>query len=198
MSSFGDLKIQMWSYPSLSTHSYIVPWKFLLCLILPYYTLFNFESKVVNPDSWNLMDKNWKKNTAENSFSFCWSKNAIYLSLGLPKERPSYRRSLERSKENIQQFKRWILLTLLYFSESFLPSWIQIRILIANLDKDPGTPFNPDSIRIRIHNTDFDDPEPGLVLNRVRRKIDKEWSVPDSEYIIPNAVCMKNNHLQTK
>jgi hypothetical protein len=33
------------------------------------------------------------------------SKTAIYLSLGLPKGRPSYRRSLQPSKENIKHFK---------------------------------------------------------------------------------------------
>ncbi len=36
---------------------------------------------------------------------FFWSKIAIYLSLGLHKGRPSYRRSLQPSKENIQHFK---------------------------------------------------------------------------------------------
>jgi hypothetical protein len=33
------------------------------------------------------------------------SKTTIYLSLGLQKERPSYRRSLQLSKEAIQHFK---------------------------------------------------------------------------------------------
>jgi hypothetical protein len=36
---------------------------------------------------------------------FDFKKVAIYLSLGLPKGRPSYRRSLQPSKENIQHFK---------------------------------------------------------------------------------------------
>ncbi len=49
-----------------------------------------------------LMTKNWKKNTAENFFYiFFWSKTAIYLSLGLHKVCPSYRRSLQFSKEAI-------------------------------------------------------------------------------------------------
>jgi hypothetical protein len=39
----------------------------------------------------------------------------------------------------------------LYFSEPFLPFWILIQIRIVN--PDPGIPLNPDSIRIRIHNT---------------------------------------------
>jgi hypothetical protein len=33
------------------------------------------------------------------------SKTATYLSIGLHKGRPSYRRSLQPSKENIQHFK---------------------------------------------------------------------------------------------
>ncbi len=46
------------------------------------------------------------------------------------------------AKENIQHFKRWNLLNVYYFSGSFLPTWIRIRI--ANPDLDPGTPLNPD------------------------------------------------------
>jgi hypothetical protein len=50
------------------------------------------------------MTKNWKKITAEKK-KILGSKTTIYLSLGLYKERPSYRRSLQLSKENIQHFK---------------------------------------------------------------------------------------------
>jgi hypothetical protein len=47
-----------------------------------------------------------KKCTAEKKFKiFLKSKIAIYLSLGLNKGRPSNRRSLQLSKENIQLFK---------------------------------------------------------------------------------------------
>jgi len=42
-----------------------------------------------------------KKILAEIKFIFFKSKVAIYLSLGLHKGRPSYRRSLQPSKENI-------------------------------------------------------------------------------------------------
>jgi hypothetical protein len=45
-----------------------------------------------------LMTKNWKKFTAEIKFNFFYQK---LLSLGLHKGRPSYRRSLHPSKENI-------------------------------------------------------------------------------------------------
>jgi hypothetical protein len=45
------------------------------------------------------MTKNWKK------FSNFEEKNAIYLSLGLHKKRPSNRRSLQPPKKNVQYFK---------------------------------------------------------------------------------------------
>ncbi len=70
---------------------------------------------------------------------------------------PSYRKSLKPSKENIQPSYRWNLLTVFYFSGSFLPSWI--RIQIANQEPDPGTPLNLD--QIRIHSTgDISVPDP--------------------------------------
>ncbi len=73
---------------------------------------------------------NWKIFTAENKFGtyFLWSKIAIYLSLDLHKGRPSYRRSLKPSKENIQHFKTWNFLNFFYFCVSFgNPGWIRIR-----------------------------------------------------------------------
>ncbi len=59
-------------------------------------------------------------------FLISWSKTAIYLSPGLLKGRPSYKRNLQSSKENIQHFKKWNLLTFLYFLRSFSPCWIRI------------------------------------------------------------------------
>jgi hypothetical protein len=51
------------------------------------------------------MTKKFKKITAEIYLKkFFIQKIAIYLSLGLHKERPSYRRSLQPSKENIQHY----------------------------------------------------------------------------------------------
>jgi hypothetical protein len=47
-------------------------------------------------------DQILKKITAEKNWIFFWSEIAIYLSLGLFKRRPSYRRSLFSQKENIQ------------------------------------------------------------------------------------------------
>ncbi len=63
----------------------------------------------------------WKK------LSFFIKKIAIYLSLGLHKGRPSYRESLQPSKENIQHFKTWNFSTFFYFCGSILPSWIRIH-----------------------------------------------------------------------
>jgi hypothetical protein len=61
----------------------------------------------------------------ENCFD---KKIAIYLFLGLHKGHPSYKRSLQASKENIQHFKTHeISLKNFYFCGSFLPSWIRIR-----------------------------------------------------------------------
>ncbi len=56
-------------------------------------------------------DQKWKRNILLNFLNLFWSKIAIYLSLVFHKERPSYRRSLQLSKGNIQDFKRWYLLT---------------------------------------------------------------------------------------
>ncbi len=91
-----------------------------------------------------LMTKSWKKVTAEKKFNFFLSKTTIYLSLGLHKGRPSYRRSLQLSKENIQHFKTCNFWIFFYFCGSFLPSWIRIQIRIPNTDPDPLTWLNPD------------------------------------------------------
>ncbi len=81
-----------------------------------------------------------KKITAEKK-NFFGSKTAIYLSLGLHKVRPKYRRSLQLSKEAIQHFKTWTF-------KKFLLLWV----FFALLDPDPLTRLNPDPIRIRIRN----------------------------------------------
>jgi hypothetical protein len=64
------------------------------------------------------MTKNWKKLTAEKKIiNFFDQKLQLqYLSPGLHKEHPSYRRSLQPSKENIQHFKKLnILIFFLFF-----------------------------------------------------------------------------------
>ncbi len=62
------------------------------------------------PEFWYPVTKIEEKNTYEIFFLF-WSKIAtgIYLSLGLHKGRPRYRRSLQPSKENIQHLNHQFL-----------------------------------------------------------------------------------------
>ena len=100
-----------------------------------------------------LMTKNWKKITAEKKVNFFWSKTAIYLSLGLHKVCPGYRRSLQLTKEAIQHFKTWIFST---FVGHFCPSGsgsgsVLDPYSIGSVDPDPysesGSVFG---IRIRI------------------------------------------------
>jgi hypothetical protein len=50
-------------------------------------------------------DQKLKKITAEKKLNFFLIKTAIYLSLGLHKVCPGYRRSLQLTKEAIQHFK---------------------------------------------------------------------------------------------
>ncbi len=89
----------------------------------------------VNPDTNPKQGVWWPKIGKKYSWIiFFWSKTAIYLSLGLHKGRPCYRRSLQPSKENIQHF------LFFYFCGTIFSSWIRI----ANLDPDLGTPLNPD------------------------------------------------------
>ena len=71
-------------------------------------------------------------------------QTTIYLSLGLHKGRPSYRRSLQPSKKNIQDFKTWKFCTFFYFCGQFFPSWSRIRNLNADPDPDPATQINAD------------------------------------------------------
>ncbi len=81
-----------------------------------------------------LMNKNWRKKFQLNNFFF-WSRTSIYLSLGLHKERPSYRRSRQITKEAIQNFKTWTFNKISTFVGHFC---------------HPLTRLNPDPIRIRI------------------------------------------------
>jgi hypothetical protein len=60
--------------------------------------------RIPDPDP-GFDDLKLKKITAEKKLIFFGSKTTIYLSLSLHKGRPSYRRSLQPSKKNIQHFK---------------------------------------------------------------------------------------------
>jgi hypothetical protein len=74
------------------------------------------------------------------------SKTAIYLSLGLNKERVQVREEAFRSQKRPSNTSKHELLTIFfYFCGSFLPSWIRIRIP----DPDPLTRLNPDPFQIR-------------------------------------------------
>ncbi len=80
-----------------------------------------------------LMTKKWgEKNLQQKKFLFVLSKIAIYLSLGLHKESPSYWRRLQLSKEAIQHFKTWNFLIFSTFMGHFCPpgSGSGFRILI--------------------------------------------------------------------
>jgi len=76
-----------------------------------------------NTDPDTILIQGFGEQKFEKNFDiFFSSKIAIYpLSLGLHKERPSFRRSLQPSKENIQHFTTWNFLTFLYFLGHFCP-----------------------------------------------------------------------------
>ncbi len=77
-----------------------------------------------NPDPIRIQgfnDQKLKKNNSwKKNLIFFWSKTEIYLSLGLHKVCPGYRRSLQLTKEAIQHFKTWIFST---FVGHFCPPW---------------------------------------------------------------------------
>jgi hypothetical protein len=70
-------------------------------------------------------------------FSSFLLKIAVFLSPGLLKGSPSYRRNLQPSKKNIQHSKRW------KFLNHFLFFWV----IFALREPDPGL--------IQNHNTDY-------------------------------------------
>ncbi len=107
-------------------------------------------------------DQKLKKNDSWNFFFFFfWSKTAIYLSLGLHKVCPSYKRSLQLSKRAIQHFKTWT------FTNFFLLLWV----IFALLDPDPD--YGSESVSTDLieygSNTD-PDPQPCVqkVIGSVR------------------------------
>ncbi len=76
-----------------------------------------------------------KKYTAWKKFKIFWLRIGIYLSIGLYKGRPSYRRSLLPSKENIQHFK----------TQKFLNFFLFLWVIFCPLGSRSGF-----RIRIRI------------------------------------------------
>jgi hypothetical protein len=84
------------------------------------------------------MTKNWKKITAGKiKLILFGSKTTIYLSLGLHKGSPSYKRSLQLSKIEHPALQNMKSMIFFYCCGSFLSSWIRIRI--PNKDPDPLT-----------------------------------------------------------
>ncbi len=78
-------------------------------------------------------DKKIGKNLQLKKITFCWSKIAIYLSIGLHKRTSNLQEkssSLKREHLALQN------LNFLHFYGSFWPSWIRIRI--PNADPDPA------------------------------------------------------------
>ncbi len=102
------------------------------------------------------MTTNWKKFTAGKKLNFFGWKTTIYLSLGLHKGRPSYKRSLQLSKENILHFKTWNFLFFPTFVGHFCHpgagSGFRIRIRIRI--------HRPDWIRIQKWSTKTTSPVP--------------------------------------
>jgi hypothetical protein len=95
-------------------------------------------------------DNKLKKKLRRFFFLFLIKKIAIYFC-------PSYRiqekfSALKRENLALQKMKFINLFLCLWVI--FLPSWNRIRIQVANPDPetDPGTPLNPD--QIRIHSTE--------------------------------------------
>ncbi len=91
-------------------------------------------------------------------FIFFISKVAIYLSLGLHKGRPSYKRSFQLTiKKKIQHFKIWNFFTFSTFADHFC---------------HPGSGSSrPKSIQIRIHNTALFYVFVALCLDHVRQNV---------------------------
>jgi hypothetical protein len=86
------------------------------------------------------MTKNWKK----YSWIFYQKLQFSYpLGLGLHKGRQATCEAFSPSRENIQHFNSWNLLTVFYLFEPFFPYWIRIRIQGPHWIR----------IRIRIHST---------------------------------------------
>ncbi len=114
--------------------------------------------RIPDPDP-GFDDLKLKKITAETkNIFFFWSKTTIYLSLGLHKGRPSYRRNLQSSKRTSSTSKPGNSVLFSIFVGHFCPPgsgsgsavWMRIRIRIQQLklmrihaDPDPDTDPDP-------------------------------------------------------
>jgi hypothetical protein len=91
-----------------------------------------------------LMTKNCKMLQLEKITFFYQKFQYTYFSPCLHEGRPSYRESLQLSKENTQHFKKIHFFTY-FFCLSFSATWIRIwiRILSANLDPSNQNQWDP-------------------------------------------------------
>ncbi len=115
-----------------------------------------------------------KKFLSWTKLAFFGSKTTVYLSLGLHKGRPSYRRSLQPSKENIQYFKTWNFLIIFLFLWTFLPSWIRIRIRT----------HWPDWIRINKQNQFFCRKKSRLSCSMQDSWLNGDFATLDDKYVV--------------
>ena len=87
-------------------------------------------------------DQKLNKNYSWKKKYMFWSKTAIYLFLGIHKLCPSYRRSLQLTKEAIQHFKTWT------FQKKILLLWVIFALLDPHPDSGSTGPIeygsNPD------------------------------------------------------
>ncbi len=112
---------------------------------------------VPNPDRGFWWPKIWRNTTKIFFLSSFYQK----FQFTYPYGRPGYRRSLWPSKENIQHFKRWNLITAFCFCGSLVPSWIRIQsyntgednvdFFMCHVEGDDETDAGPDGSVGREH-----------------------------------------------
>ncbi len=125
------------------------------------------------------------------------SKIAIYLSLGLNGGRPSYRRSLPLSRENIQQCSTLNFLNFFFFGGYFLYCWVRIqkakkyRVLILNTDAEVGERWDKQDLAISRNQgmtTRFGEVEEGGKVWKVKEEewVKCAWSPPVLRCVVLN------------
>jgi hypothetical protein len=85
-----------------------------------------------------LMSKNCKMLLLEKNNIFYQKFQYTYFSLCLHEGRPSYRESLQFSKENTQHLKKLHFFSYFFLKKSFSATWIRIWIRIVNANPDPA------------------------------------------------------------
>ncbi len=127
-----------------------------------------FKRIWMDPDPGFWWRKIEEKNAAENVFYiFFRSKIVIYLSLGLHKGRLSYRRSLQPSKENIQNFKK----IKIYNFFQFL--WVMFALLDPGPDCESGSGYG---FRGTIESGSNPAPDPQHCQNVSEKEFQSTWA----------------------